>query len=235
MFSTLVSTPLYNALMYLVHLAPGYEIGIAVIILTIIVKIVMYPLAKQTVRASVLMKQVQPELDALKAKYKNDSTKQTQETLALYKKHKIQPFAGILVLLIQIPIILGLFWVFQDVSKGAVDVARLYAFVTAPPFITLTLFSFFDLTKRSIILALLAGLTQFMHARITVQIPEKPTEADFAKELGYSMALQMKYVMPALVAVLGYTLSPVISLYWIVSNTVAYLQEIYIRKQLGVL
>jgi YidC/Oxa1 family membrane protein insertase len=112
LWHTIIYNPLYNALIFLLDIVPGADIGIAVIILTVFVKVLLFPLAHKVARTQATINQIQPQLDKLKDKYKDNKQEQTIKTLELYKKNGINPFFGFLVILIQLPIILGLYFVF---------------------------------------------------------------------------------------------------------------------------
>ncbi|MCK7505224.1 MAG: membrane protein insertase YidC [Desulfobacterales bacterium] len=83
--------------------------GIAIIILTTIIKIIFWPLGNLSYKSMNEMKKLQPKIEALKEKYKNDQSKIGQETMALYREHKVNPFSGCLPMLIQIPVFFGLY------------------------------------------------------------------------------------------------------------------------------
>ena len=81
--------PLTNLLIFLTNAVPGHDLGIAIIILTVIIRLVLYPLSKKAIQNQRALQAFQPELDKIKEKYKDDKDKQSKETLAFYQKHKI--------------------------------------------------------------------------------------------------------------------------------------------------
>src|SRR5438105_3158478 len=128
---TVVYQPLYNILFFLVGIIPGHNVGLAIILLTIIVRVALFPLTGKSIKAQKAMKVLEPKLKELREKHKDDKQKLAQKSMELYQEHGVTPFSGCLPMVIQIPIIIGLYWVF---SRGlhVVDTSILYSFVTAP-------------------------------------------------------------------------------------------------------
>ena len=96
LWNVVVYEPFYNGLIFLSSLIPAHDVGIAIILLTIIVKVALYPLARKAVASQLEMKAIEGELNALKEKYGTDRAKLAQETMALYKKHGVNPASGCL-------------------------------------------------------------------------------------------------------------------------------------------
>ncbi len=230
-FNFAVYEPLYNGLIFLVDTVPRADVGIAVILLTIAVKIILLPLAYKASLMQQKIRQVTPEINEIKKKY-TDKQEQTLKTLELYKKYNIRPFSSVLVMFVQIPVIFGLYWVFFKGGLPAVNTEILYSFVSVPVSAPNMMFiGFFDMAGRSILFALIAGVTQFLLSRITLPKPAPKSKNPSLKEdLAHSMHLQMKYVMPIIIAVISYTISAAIALYWATSNIFAIVQELLIRK-----
>ncbi len=109
MFTTIVIQPLYNALIYIVDLLPGHELWIALVILTIILKIILIPLFKKQVRDQLVMGYLSPQLKEVQEKYKDQKDVLAKETMALYSKYKVNPLMSILILIIQLPFLIGLY------------------------------------------------------------------------------------------------------------------------------
>lgn len=233
MFNTFIYEPLYNALATLVHLLPWADVGLVIIIFTVLVRLILFPLAQRAVKTQIAMKEVQPQLDEIKKKYKDDKQKQTEETLALYRDKKIKPFASFFVLLIQLPIIFGLYFIFLRGGLPMIDASHLYSFIPVPHEPAMTLFGIIDISGKSIILAILVGITQFVQVKFaSPPLPEKNSDKpSFKDDIARSMQLQMRYVMPVIVAVISYTLSSLIGLYWTTTNLFTIGQELYVRKR----
>lgn len=230
MFRAIFYNPLYNALVWLAAIIPGHDLGLAIIILTIIVKIVLMPLYKKAIVTQQKMKLVDPEIKKIKAENKN-AQEQSRLMVELYKKNQLNPFASLVVVIIQIPIILALFWVFKD--SFHFDPKLLYSFVHLPEQVNTLFFGFIDITAKSWAFAALVGLTQFLQMKFALPPTPKATgQGGFSEEFQRSMNLQMKYFMPVLIAFVSASLPVAISLYWITSNIFAIGQEIFVRRKL---
>lgn len=232
-FNTLVFNPLYNGLIFLIGIVPYADVGIAVILLTIFVKVALFPLAHKVAHMQVRMREITPKMDELKEKYKDDKQEQTLKMMALYKEHKVRPFLSLIVVFIQLPIILGLYWVFFRGGLPEIQIDLLYSFISIPESINMNFLGIVDVGGKSIVLALLAGITQFIHSSYALPKPKpRPENPTIKDDLARSFHLQMKYVMPIIVVVISYTISAAIALYWLTSNMFAIGQELIVRREM---
>lgn len=232
LFKTLLYIPLYNALIFLTSLIPGGEVGLAIILLTILVKFLIFPLYTSSIRTQMKMKEVEPEIQKIKEKYKSDITEQSRQLMDLYQRNKIKPFTGILVLLIQLPIVITLFYVFKDSIKIIPDL--IYSFTPIPSSIN-TQFLGIDLASRSYVLALLTGLTQYLQVQVSLPKLNKPTSGahpSFKDDFARSMDIQMRYVMPIIIVFISLGLPAAVSLYWVTSNVFSTIYEFFIRRKI---
>lgn len=218
--------------MALIAFVPGGDVGIAVILLTIGIRLVLLPLSLSAARAQRAMKLLEPKLKELKEKHKDDKEKEAVETLALYREAEVNPFASILTALIQIPVVLALYWVFLHEPFVTPDVARLYALTPLPHIVTLQFFGLFSVAGKSLTLAIIAGLTQFFQAHLALSGTMKPSGDGMQGDFQRVMGTQLKYVFPFLIAAISYTTSSAIALYLIATNLAMSLQELYVRKTL---
>lgn len=235
MFNTFIYTPLYNALVFLIDTLPGASVGMAVIVLTVLVKIILLPLAYKVARTQVVVKHIQPEIDALQKEFKEDKQQLTLKTLELYKKHRINPLLGIVVLIVQLPIVFGLYWVFYKGGLPEIHTDALYSFVRGDIVPNMHFLGLIDMGARNAPLAFLVGITQFMTMRIVM--PEMPkvagSEATFKEDFARSMHIQMKYILPFIMTSVAYFVSAAVSLYWLTSNVFSIGQELLVRKQMS--
>lgn len=235
LYNNFLYYPLYNSLIYIVGVLPTHDIGFAVVILTIIVKLILLPLSKKSVVTQIKMKELDPELKALQVKYKDDKKALSENLLAFYKKNELNPFSGLFLILLQLPVIFALYRVFYSGDIYKEGVTFLYTFVSHPGTINNMFLGIFDLhNTHSLFLAILVGATQFFQAKLVIP-PSKPkskTDApnDFGQNMAQSMNTQMKYVLPVVVGVIAYSIPSLISIYWITSNLFAIGQELYFRK-----
>ncbi len=235
-FKIIVFIPLYNLLVWLTAILPGADLGLAIILLTILVKIVIFPLYKTSVMTQIKMKAVEGELKAIKEQNKDNLPEQSRLTMELYKKEKINPFSSFLVLLIQIPIIISLFYVFRQ--SFTIDINLVYSFITIPNHINTIFLGFVKLTvSHNYALAFLTGVTQYLQVTLSLPKREKNKSSDkkevsFGQDLAKSMDFQMRYAMPVMTAVIAFTLPAAISLYWVTSNVFSAIYEVVVIKKI---
>lgn len=232
-FNTVVHEPLYNGLVFLLSVLPHADVGIAVILLTIVVKLVLFPLAKQAILTQVALRRINPQLEALKIEFKDDQPEQVRRMLALYKENGIHPLSGFVTLFVQLPVIFGLYWVFAQGGLPSIDTAHLYSFIQPPAEVSMYFLGIFDMAGKSVVFALLAGVTQFIHAFIAMEPPQtttKPGES-MRDDIMRSLHIQARYVFPIVVAVIAYTISAAVALYWTTSNLFMIVQELLVRRK----
>jgi YidC/Oxa1 family membrane protein insertase len=233
-FTTVFYQPLYNGLIYLITLLPFFDAGVIVILFTVIVKLVMFPLSIKATRAQMEMKEIEQDLKRIKEQYK-DKEEQNKKTLELYKEKNINPFAGFFVLLLQLPIIIALYRIFLKSGLPVINTTLLYSFIASPIAINMIFLQSIDISQKSIILALLAGISTFFQIKYSTPaqtpIPEgqKPSTTEDMMKM---MQTQMKYVFPVLVVFISWSVSAAVSLYWVTSNIFTILQELYMRKHI---
>lgn len=231
LFHTFIYEPFYNGFIFLIKYIPAHDAGLAVIILTILVKLVLFPTALKSIQTQIKMRNIEPRINEIKEKFKDDKAKQATLVMEIYKKENINPLSSFLMLFIQIPVILGLYLMFSREGLLTVNTDLLYVFNTAPASINMIFLGILDISKKSIILAVLAGISQFIQAYLlTPPIKEKQGPTSMKDDLAKNMNLQMKYVFPVLIAFLASRSPAAVALYWTTSNVFSILQELYVRK-----
>lgn len=232
-FYTVLHIPIYNLLIGLTDILPGYDIGLAVVVATLIVKIIIMPLSFAALRTQRAVKAMEPEMKKIREGMKDDKEAQAKAMFDLYKQYKVNPFAGLLTLLIQLPIVLSLYWVFNSKTLLTVNTDILYSFIPVPEAISPLFLGVFAVTGASIVLALLAGATQLIYGWYAIPMPEKPKEPgkDMQADFGRAMATQMRFILPVFIAIAAYFTSVAIALYFITSNLVGVLQEYIVRRE----
>ena len=233
-FYTILYQPLFNSLVLLYNYVPGHDFGIAIILLTLIIRIVLFPLSVKAVVSQRNLQKLQPKMQEIQKKYKDDKEKQAKEILDLYKKEKINPFSGLLLALIQLPILIALYRVFWGGLNPKV-LSSLYGFVLNPGHINPLFLHIIDLSKPNLIFAVLAGLTQFFQTKMLLpnngkKIGGQNKEAD----LSQAMQKQMVYFLPVFTVIILLNLSSALGLYWTVSGLFSITQQYLIfRKKNG--
>lgn len=230
-FNLAVYNPLYNGVVFLMGVVPVADLGVVVILFTIIVRAILFPLSQKSVKTQLKMKEIEPEMEEIKKKYKNDKQKQAEEIMSLYKAQRVNPFSGILFLFVQIPIIFGLYFIFIRGGFPVIDTSLLYSFVGVPEGVNTTFLNTIDITGKSIVISILAGLTQFVQAHLMGAGTKKPKDRSFQGDFARTMQLQMKYVFPVVIVFIAYSLSAMIALYWTTSNLFTIVQEWYLRNK----
>ena len=242
MYNTFIFQPLYNGLVGIMDLIPWIDVGLAVVIFTIIIKFILYPLSKASLLTQVRMKEIEPEVNKIKAQYSTDRQTQAMKVMQLYKEKKIRPFAGVLLIAIQLPILLALISVFYKIIP-AIHPELLYSFISVPTVKTEFL-GLIDLTHKSLILSLLTGIIQYAQLHFSLSskppvIEKEADQGDFSTQLATNMSKQMKVLVPILAFVSTYWLIParfpqaaaIIALYWSVSSLFTLVQELFIRRR----
>ena len=243
MFNEIIFRPLYNGLIGIMDLLPWIDVGVAVIVFTVIVKLILFPLSKSALLTQIRMKEIEPEANRIKNQYANDRQVQAQKTMELYKSHGVRPFSGVLLLIIQVPILLALVSVFYKIIP-TIDLASLYSFVAAPAHVNPLFLGLIDLSKPSLVLAIATGVVQFLQLQFSLASYQAkkqgaPASSAGAADMANSMTKNMKYFVPLLAFASTYWIIParfpqaasIIALYWMTSSLMTFLQELYIRKK----
>lgn len=231
-FIEFIYLPIYNVLAFFVDVFPGGDLGLAVIAVTLTVRLLFLPLSLSAAKTQRAMQEIQPALKEVREKYKTDPQEQARQTFALYKEHKVKPFSSMLLMFIQIPVLIGLFVVAKDAALYSIDPAHLYAFIPVPDALSVLFLGTFPVATSSLSLAILAGLTQFAYAQSAVPVPKKKAEKDSSvqDEFGRAMALQMRYLFPFLIAFFAYA-SGAIALYLAAGNVFMYAQNLLVKRR----
>lgn len=231
-FATFFYQPLSNGLIFLISVIPGGNVGLAIIGLTVGVRVVLLPFSHKSVVAQAKMRTLAPHMEKLKEKHKDNKQEQARKMMELYREHGVNPFSGLLLLIIQIPIIFALYFVF---FKGLPNLSGeyLYSFVQLPEAINMV-FLGIVLSKKSIILAFLAGITQYYQIKLSIPalpLAEKGSAPSFKNEFARSFNMQMRYMLPIIVFGISYSISAAVALYWTTSNLFSIGHELYVKHK----
>lgn len=231
-FSTVFYQPLYNTLVLVLSIIPGANVGVAIILLTVAVRGALLPLSHKSVTSQAKMRSLAPHLEKLKEKHKDDKKEQARKTMELYKEHGINPFSGCLLVVVQLPIIFALYFVF---FKGLpnLNAEQLYSFVHLPRAVNM-MFLGVMLSKKSLIFAVLAAATQYYQIKLSIP-PIAPAEKDakpsFKGDFARSFNTQMRYMLPVIVFGISYSISASVALYWTTSNLFSIAHELYVKRK----
>jgi YidC/Oxa1 family membrane protein insertase len=240
MFNTIWHTfffdPVYNTLVFFIDIFPGGDVGLAIIATVLTVKTVLLPISIKAVKTQKAMREIEPKLKELREKHKDNKQAQAEAMMAVYKEAGMNPLASLFLILLQLPIIIAIYF---SVSSGGgvplpeINVALLYSFIAEPTAVTMNFLGVFDISQRSFLLALVAGITQYIHISFTMpKLPPRDPDAapDMKADFMRNMQTQMKYVMPVMVVGAAYIFSASIALYFVVSNLTMIAQEYFVKK-----
>src|SRR3989338_1999815 len=108
-FNTIFYQPLLSALLFIYQRLPGHDLGVAIILLTLLIKLLLYPLGAKAIKSQKALQELQPKMKEIQERFKNDKNTQAKETMELYKREKINPFSSFGLLIVQLPILFALF------------------------------------------------------------------------------------------------------------------------------
>jgi len=214
-FQTVIYQPILSLLTFLYENAAFNDLGLAIILLTIIVRVVLFPIFYKGAKDQAIIQKIQPRVREIQEMHGADKERQAKALMELYKEHRVNPFSNILLLLLQLPVFFALFKIFGHEALA---------------FPTKTLFDFLDLGSKSIILAFIAAGIQYFQVKISLPKPIPGKEKDPTAAVGkFAM-----YFGPALTLMVLFNLPSALGLYWAVSNTFTFIQQVYINKRVRV-
>lgn len=225
LYSDIIYRPLLNLLVFFYNIIPGHDIGVVIVLLTILIRLILAPSFHKSLKSQKAMSDLQPKLNELKEKHKDNKEAQAKATMELYKENKINPLGSCLPLLLQLPILIALYQVFSKALNN--HLSGLYAFIQQPEFINPKFLGLVDLSKPNLAFGIIAGLAQFWQSKM--MMPKAGVAQDATAK---AMQLQTMYVLPVISVIIAIKLPAGLPLYWIVTTLFAVAQQYYIiRKQ----
>lgn len=222
--------PILNILTFLYNNTA--DLGVSIILLTIIIKLALWPLSQKAIKSQTELQAIQPKIEELKKKYADNKAELGKATMDLYKEHKINPLSSCLPLLIQLPFLFAVFKVLNGGLNG--DSSLVYSFLARPENFNAISFGFMDLSKPIIYLAVLAGLAQFVQSKMMLAKQKKanigqnnPAAED---NMANIMNKQMTYIFPIMTVVFGFSLPGGLTLYWFMFTALTVLQQFLVLK-----
>jgi YidC/Oxa1 family membrane protein insertase len=227
LYQIIAYQPILNVLVFLYN--NTLDLGISIILLTILIKLFLWPLSRKAIKSQKEMQEIQPKLDALKKQYADNKAELGKATMDLYKEHKINPLSSCLPMLIQLPF---LFAVFRVLRVGmSEDLSLVYSFLAKPTNFQAISFGFMDLSKPSIYLAVLAGAAQFIQAKMMLAKNNKAADGkNQADDMSAIMNKQMVYIFPIVTVVFGFSLPGGLTLYWFMFTFFTIVQQYLVLK-----
>jgi len=240
-WGTFLYQPIYNSLIYLVSIVPNYNLGIAIILLTIILRSILFIPSQRGLESQRKLQDLQPRIKKIQEKFKGNQEKIAKETFALYKEYKVNPFGSCLPLLIQLPILIALFYVIQT-GLNPDNVHMLYEPLKGfdLSLVDSNFFGLLDLQKIDIFaLPLIVAALQFFQMKLSMTKKKKDEEKnkdDKKKVAGDEMQMasqMMIYVMPVMIALFTASVPSGVGLYWGTSTVFGILQQLYVNKKVS--
>jgi YidC/Oxa1 family membrane protein insertase len=197
--------------------------GVAVIALTLLIKVLTNPLNEKALQAQKTMAEIQPRLKEIQTKYKNDNEKQAQAMIDLYKETKFNPFSSIFLIFVQIPVLWALFYIFK--AGIVIDASMLYSFISLPSVIDPYFFGI-DLGKPNLYLAIIAAIAQYFQAKTSMPtIKDDGKEKDKTVQMSEMMQKQMVFIVPFITLFILANLPSALGLYWIITTIFTVIQQ----------
>ena len=232
-WNILLYKPILNTLFFFIAKIPGHSLGLAIILLTLLIKIILLGPNHKALKSQKQLQRIQPQLDALKQKYKDNPQKLSQETMAIWKKHKVNPMGSCLPMLIQFPILIALFYVVRD-GLNIIDPNLFYASLKSfnPQNINSVFLGIIDLTKVNIIvLPVIIGGLQFFQIKLSFAKSSKAlAKKGEASPMMPMMNNMMQYFLPVMIAVFTASLPAAVGFYWGTSTVFAIGQQLVVNR-----
>jgi len=240
-YNEILYYPLFNLMVFFYNVIPGQDIGVAIIMVTLLVRFALYPMNSKSIKSQRAMQAIQPEMKEIQKKYKEDKEKQAKELMSLYQRRKVNPFSGCVPLLIQFPVLIALYHVFINGFKDE-SLAILYPFVSNPGYLNPISFGIINLSETNIWLALIAASLQYFQTKMLMgqkknkedkkeEENKEKTAEEKTQDFAQSMTKQMIYIMPVITFVFAMSFPSGLALYWAVTTLFAIVQQHIIMKK----
>ncbi|MDD5430986.1 MAG: YidC/Oxa1 family membrane protein insertase [Candidatus Pacebacteria bacterium] len=232
MFHEYLYKPLFNALIFLYENVSFGDMGIAIILLTIFVRVILFPIFYKSIKNQTLMQKLQPALQKIQHDHKHDKEKQARATMELYKQHKVNPFSSIFLLLAQLPVLFALLQVFNNFYKLPLEelVKDLYGFLSRPEIINFQFLNLIDLKSSSMLIVVLAAIAQYFQGKLALP---KQNKDEKNGALSANLTKQMVFIGPLISLMILWSLPAAIGIYWLTSSIFSVVQQIYINKKIA--
>lgn len=240
-FNTVLFEPIFNFLMVVYNYLPPHDLGLSIIIVTLVLKLLLYLPSLSSIKSQQAMQEIQPKLDALRKKYENNREELSRQMVQFYREHKINPLSSCLPLLIQFPILIALYQVFIVVSRvdqttGLLPLDQLNHLyehlrnIYSNTAIETSLLGWIDLTRtKNYILAGVAAVLQYWQTRMMMK--QRPKTQPNKGAIAQSLNRQMMYLMPAMTFIFGASFPAGLTLYWTASTVFQIAQQyLFLRR-----
>jgi YidC/Oxa1 family membrane protein insertase len=228
--------PIYNALIFLTAVIPKHDLGLAIILLTLIIRTILLIPSQKAMKAQKRMQNIQPQIEKIKEKYKGDQQKIAMETMAIWKEAKVNPMGSCLPILMQFPFLVALFYVVKE-GLNPDNAYMLYTQYTNFTLqdININFLGILDLTKANVyVLPLIIGALQFIQMKLSMATADKKRKREGKEEKKNEIAMAtstMTYIMPVMIALFTASLPAGVGIYWGASTAYGIIQQIFVNKE----
>lgn len=249
-FNEIIYKPLYNLLIFIYNVVPFHDFGIAIILVTLIIKFLLIPLSKKQIESQKKMQELQPKIKEIQAKHKGDKEKQSKALMEFYKTNKANPLSGCLPMIVQLVFLIAIYRVLFNISNAGlnVDTSSLYPFIHNPGQINRFFIGLIDLASvaklsnltpggiAQLLLVVLAAGSQFIQSKMLMAKTKNVAtdKAKSAEDFSQIMSKQMLFLGPFLTLLIGLRFPSGLALYWLVSTVFMIVQQYYINKKTAI-
>lgn len=214
MFQSFIYQPILHTLQFIYLNLSGSDLGIAVILLTLFIRIVLFPLFWKSSKDQAIMKKIQPEITEIQKDKKSSHQEKGERLMKVYKENKLNPFSSIIILIIQLPIFFALFKIFsQEISQGTFDNTSLLGLI--------------DLRENGGVLAIVAAILQYVQVKLSMhKSPSGMADGKFDPQKF------LLYAAPILTIVVLWNLPKALALYWAAMTVFTLLQQWYVERKM---
>jgi YidC/Oxa1 family membrane protein insertase len=242
LFRTFITKPFLNFLIFVASILPGHSLGLSIIILTIVVKLLLFIPTQHALEGQKKMQMLQPKLDELKKKYPKDPQKVQEETLRLWKEFKVNPLQSCLPTLVQFPVLIGLFYVVRDAGTLELSKDFIYPAYQHLSWTFNTHFFGLDLLKPNVyVMPALLVVLQFVQMKLAFAISDrkkgkqevidvKKGKDDTASATQTNQKV-MLYLLPLMIGFFAIKFPAAVSVYWGVSTLFGIGQQIIVNRE----
>ncbi len=229
LYNILLYQPMLNLLVFFYNLIP--DIGVGVILLTVIIRLILFPLTAKMYKSQKAMQMLQPQMKELQEKYKKNPQELSKALMQLYQKEKVNPLSSCLPVLLQLPFLIALYQVLVAGLDASKTLPPLYSFIAHPEHLSPYFLSVIDLSVKSLPLAVLAGIAQFFQTKMMpMQGAPKGIPGSKDENMMAGMNRQMLYIMPVFTVFIGASLPAGLTFYWLITTLFSIAQQWYFLR-----
>ncbi|MBI5420772.1 MAG: membrane protein insertase YidC [Parcubacteria group bacterium] len=222
LYNEFIFRPLINLLFFVYNTIAFSDAGVAILLFTIIVRVLIFPLFYKNMRYQLVMQKLQPEVVCIQKELKDEKEKQVKAMIDVYAKHKINPFSGFVFIIVQVTLLIALYQISMTAFDPKIAFSYPYSFVHIALPLGHTFLGFFDISVPYLGVAILAGILQFLQSRYFM--PQTAT-GDAAQ-----MMKTMNFIFPLLTLTILVKLPAVVGLYWVASSLFSMGEYIVTKK-----